>query len=169
MRHSKRRICSARDDHAGSDNRSSPASAGIPTLAFLSLKHAADRAAWGRIMRTSTIAAATLVLALAGPACAQLGLARFAASSGDDRAAIRAWKHHLDAGSRRSIAERAAIRDRTPEGTRRITLKSDAKREPPRKATITDAGVLAAPMLERNPMAGGPAGRGTSKAKKKPR
>ncbi|NUQ51416.1 MAG: hypothetical protein HUU19_01810 [Phycisphaerales bacterium] len=120
-------------------------------------------------MRTSTMAAATLVLALAGAASAHLTLARFAASSGDDRAAIRAWKHHLDAGSRRSIAERAAIRDRTPEGTRRITLKSDAKREPPRKATITDAGVLAAPMLERNPMAGGPAGRGTSKAKKKPR
>lgn len=120
-------------------------------------------------MRTSTIAAATLVLALAGAASAQLGLARFAASSVDDRAAIRAWKHHLDAGSRRGIAERAAIRERTPDGARRITLKSDPRGDLPRKASATDSGVLAAPMLDRNPMAGGPAGRGTSKAKKKPR
>lgn len=120
-------------------------------------------------MRTSAIAAAVLMLALAGAASAQLGLARFSACADGDRAAIRAWKHHLDMGTRRSIADRAAIRERTPDGARRITLRSEPKGDLPRKATVTDGGVLAAPMLERNPMSGGPAGRGASKAKKKPR
>ncbi|MFO0834893.1 MAG: hypothetical protein U0638_07970 [Phycisphaerales bacterium] len=120
-------------------------------------------------MRTSAIAVAVLMLGLAGAASAQLGLARFAASVDGDRAAIRAWKHHLDMGTRRSIAERAAIRDRTPDGAHRITLRSEPKADLPRRATVSDGGVLAAPLLERNPMSGGPAGRGTSKAKKKPR
>ncbi len=123
-------------------------------------------------MRTALLSVAVLVLAMTGAAHAQFGLARFVAVVNDDRAAFRAWKHHLDAGTRRDIAERAAARGRTPDGARRITLRSEPTAAQPKHATVTDGGTLAAPMLERNPMIGGPAGRGVPKskaAKKKPR
>lgn len=123
-------------------------------------------------MRTSMLGVAILVLAMTGAANAQVTLARLGALSSEERAAIRVWKHHLDAGTRRDIAERAAARSRTPDGARRITLKSEPAATQPKRATVTDGGTLAAPMLERNPMGGGPAGRGVPKskgAKKKPR
>jgi len=123
-------------------------------------------------MRTSMLGVAILVLAMTGAADAQFGLARFAAAVSDDRAAVRVWKHHLDAGTRRDIAERAAARSRTPDGARRITLKSEPTPAQQKRVTVTDGGTLAAPLLDRNPMGGGPAGRGTPKAKaakKKPR
>lgn len=124
------------------------------------------------MMRTSMLGVAILVLAMAGTANAQFGLARFAAAIGDGRASFRAWKHHLDVDTRREIAERAAARTNTPEGARRITLRSEPTAAQPKRATVTDGETLAAPMLERNPMSGGPAGRGAPKSKgtkKKPR
>ncbi|MBL8760194.1 MAG: hypothetical protein JNL50_02740 [Phycisphaerae bacterium] len=123
-------------------------------------------------MRTSMLCVSVLVLAMTGAARAQLGLARLALAAGGDRASLRSWKHHLDAGTRRGMEERAALRARTPEGARRITLKSAPGQARPMRATVTDSGAIAVPMLERDPMGGGPAGRGGGKGKsgkKKPR
>ena len=89
-------------------------------------------------MRTSMLGVAILVLAMTGAADAQFGLARFAAAVSDDRAAVRVWKHHLDAGTRRDIAERAAARSRTPDGARRITLKSEPTPAQQKRVTVTD-------------------------------
>lgn len=114
-------------------------------------------------MRFSSLCGVLLVLAMSSAASAQMGLARLSAAASGDPGAFRAWKHELDVSNRKDIAERAERRAANVSTGRRITLESAPQRAAPMRVSVSGAGEIEHPALNRDPMSSGPAGRATSK------